>query len=40
MWQYLMLMLEQRDYHGARDAIADIEIMLAKHPVINDRDTG
>lgn len=32
-----MLMVEQRDYHGMRDAVADMEILLAKHPEINDR---
>lgn len=39
LWKYLQLMLEQKDWHGVRDAVVDIEVLIAKNPDINAMDT-
>ena len=32
--EYLLVMLDNRDWHGVRDACVDIEVLLAANPEI------
>lgn len=34
LYEYLLVMLHQRDWHGVRDVCVDIEVLLARHPEI------